>query len=179
MSGTQKFIKYGSKTMPMGEMTLDEARRVMALHFPELANEPKVEKKEEGDKTVYVFTKQSGKKGGAKKLNLLGWYADESLTEKLLAILAEKYHVTTVSQTAESVTVEFQGTRYWMCDNGGEINVGRENGTDEPVSIASTADRRFPTLTLTTTAYRLHAHLSGQQIDYDHREGDDKIYQSF
>ena len=29
-----KFIKYGSKTMPMGEMTLDEAKRVMALHFP-------------------------------------------------------------------------------------------------------------------------------------------------
>ena len=149
MSDTQKFIKYGSKTMPMGEMTLDEAKRVMALHFPELANDPKVEKKEEGGKITYVFTKQSGKKGGAKKLNLLGWYRDETLTEKLLAILAEKYHVTTVSQTAESVTVEFQGVRYWMSDNGGEINVGREDGTGElTASIASTADRRFPTLTV-------------------------------
>jgi hypothetical protein len=42
-------------------MTLDQAKQVMARHFPELA-QPKVETKQNGDKTYYVFTKQAGRK---------------------------------------------------------------------------------------------------------------------
>ncbi len=57
------FIKYGDRTMPMGDLTLEQAKITMARHFPELA-EPKVEKSEEknGD-VVYTFTKQAGRKG--------------------------------------------------------------------------------------------------------------------
>ena len=44
---TEKFVEYGGKRFPLDEgMTLDEAKDVMARHFPELA-EPKVETKAE------------------------------------------------------------------------------------------------------------------------------------
>jgi hypothetical protein len=56
-------IRYGDKEFPLGTMTVDQAKEIMARHFPELAN-PKIEKKAEGDKTVHVFSKQAGTKGG-------------------------------------------------------------------------------------------------------------------
>lgn len=58
-----QFIQYGDKKMPMpADMTLETAKSVMANYFPELA-EPKVEKKELKGETIYVFSKQMGKKG--------------------------------------------------------------------------------------------------------------------
>lgn len=60
----EKFVQYGDKQFPMGDMTLDAAKAVMARHFPELA-EPKIDTQKTGDKTVYVFTKQAGRKGAA------------------------------------------------------------------------------------------------------------------
>jgi PRTRC genetic system protein C len=58
-----KFVEYGGKRFPLDEgMTLEQAKDVMARHFPELA-EPKVETKKEGEVTVYVFNKQVGRKG--------------------------------------------------------------------------------------------------------------------
>ena len=59
-----RFIKYGNQTMPMPDgMTLDQAKAIMARHFPELAENPKIETKKDGDKTTYVFSKQAGRKG--------------------------------------------------------------------------------------------------------------------
>jgi hypothetical protein len=59
-----RWIKYGDKTMPMPEhMKLEDAKAVMARHFPELAENPKIETKKDGDKTTYVFSKQAGRKG--------------------------------------------------------------------------------------------------------------------
>jgi hypothetical protein len=63
---TDKIIRYGNKQFPLEEgMTLEQAKALMARHFPELA-EPKVETKKEGKKTVYCFSKQAGRKGAAK-----------------------------------------------------------------------------------------------------------------
>ena len=59
-----KFIQYGNKTLTMPEgMTLEQAKQLMARHFPELAENPKVETKKEGDNTTYIFSKQAGRKG--------------------------------------------------------------------------------------------------------------------
>lgn len=59
----EKYIRYSNRLMPMGGMTMDEAKKMMARHFAELGENPKVEKKDENGKTVYVFSKQAGKKG--------------------------------------------------------------------------------------------------------------------
>lgn len=56
------FIRYGDRTMPMGDLTLEQAKTTMARHFPELA-EPKVERKEDKGDVIYTFTKQAGRKG--------------------------------------------------------------------------------------------------------------------
>lgn len=59
----QRYVKYGDREMPLEPgMTLEQAKELMARHFPELAN-PKVETKKTGEKTVYVFSKQAGHKG--------------------------------------------------------------------------------------------------------------------
>ncbi len=59
----QRTIKYGDREMPLEPgMTLENAKELMARHFPELAD-PKVETKKEGEKTVYVFSKKAGHKG--------------------------------------------------------------------------------------------------------------------
>ncbi len=56
-------IKYGDRELEMGELTLEQAKALMARHFPELAD-PKVDRKEakNGDVT-YTFAKKAGKKG--------------------------------------------------------------------------------------------------------------------
>jgi len=60
---SSKFVQYGGKRFPLDEgMTLEQAKDVMARHFPELAD-PKVETKKDGEITVYVFTKRAGRKG--------------------------------------------------------------------------------------------------------------------
>ena len=52
-----KFIQYGNKTLTMPEgMTLEQAKQLMARHFPELAENPKVDTKKEGDDTTYIFS---------------------------------------------------------------------------------------------------------------------------
>ena len=57
------FIKYGDRTMPMEDLTLEQAKTLMQRHFPELAD-PKVEKKADSNGNVtYTFTKQAGRKG--------------------------------------------------------------------------------------------------------------------
>lgn len=60
---SERFVKYGDKRMPVDDgMTLDQIKTIMARHFPELAD-PKVETKKDGETTVYVFSKQAGRKG--------------------------------------------------------------------------------------------------------------------
>ena len=56
-------IKYGDRELEMGELTLEQAKALMARHFPELAD-PQVDRKEHknGD-VVYTFTKKAGHKG--------------------------------------------------------------------------------------------------------------------
>lgn len=59
------FAEYGGKRFPMQGFTLDQAKSVMARHFPELA-EPKIETKKDGEDTIHVFTKQAGRKGAGR-----------------------------------------------------------------------------------------------------------------
>lgn len=61
-----KYAQYGDKKMDLGELTLERAKEIMARFFPELA-EPKIETKKDGEDTVYVFTKQAGRKGSVRK----------------------------------------------------------------------------------------------------------------
>lgn len=59
-----RLVKYGDRTMDVpAEMTLDQLREVMSRHFPELAD-PQIDTQRKGDKTVYVFSKKAGRKGG-------------------------------------------------------------------------------------------------------------------
>jgi PRTRC genetic system protein C len=63
----QKVIRYGDREMPLEPgMTLDQAKELMARHFPELAD-PKVETKKDGDKTTYIFSKKAGHKGSSRR----------------------------------------------------------------------------------------------------------------
>jgi PRTRC genetic system protein C len=57
------YIKYGDRKLEMEGLTLEQAKSLMARHFPELAD-PQVNRKEEknGD-VVYTFTKKAGRKG--------------------------------------------------------------------------------------------------------------------
>lgn len=57
-----KYAQYGDKKMELGELSLEKAKEIIARFFPELA-EPKVETKKDGDDTIYVFSKQAGRKG--------------------------------------------------------------------------------------------------------------------
>ena len=57
-------VKYGDRTMPMGDLTLEQVKQLMARHFPELAD-PQVDKKEQGNDVIYTFSKKAGRKGAA------------------------------------------------------------------------------------------------------------------
>lgn len=58
-----KYVQYGDKRFKLDEgMTLDQARDIMARHFPELAD-PDVKTSKDGDDTVYTFAKKAGRKG--------------------------------------------------------------------------------------------------------------------
>ncbi len=62
-----KFVEYRGKRFPLDEgMTLDDAKDVMARHFPELA-EPSIATRKEGAITVYIFSKQVGRKGATSR----------------------------------------------------------------------------------------------------------------
>lgn len=63
----KKFIKYGDKQFPMDDYTFDQAKQVMARHFPELAD-PEVKTEKQGDDTIYTFTKKAGRKGAGKNV---------------------------------------------------------------------------------------------------------------
>lgn len=59
----KKFASYGDKRFEFDAgMTLEQAKEIMARHFPELAD-PQVDTKKEGGDTVYVFSKKAGRKG--------------------------------------------------------------------------------------------------------------------
>jgi hypothetical protein len=62
MGTMANFIKYGDRIMPMGDVTLEQAKTTMSRFFPELA-EPEVKKEEKDGDTTYVFTKKAGRKG--------------------------------------------------------------------------------------------------------------------
>lgn len=60
---SEKFIKYGDRKMPMGDLTIEQAKALMARHFPELAD-PEVKPIKHGDEvTGYEFSKKAGHKG--------------------------------------------------------------------------------------------------------------------
>ncbi len=61
----EKLIRYGNKTFPLGDLSLGQAKALMARHFPELAD-PKVDTRKDGQKTVYEFSKKAGRKGALK-----------------------------------------------------------------------------------------------------------------
>ena len=56
-------IKYGDRELDMGDLTLEQAKALMARHFPELAD-PQVDRKEgKNGEVTYTFTKKAGRKG--------------------------------------------------------------------------------------------------------------------
>jgi PRTRC genetic system protein C len=61
----EKLIKYGDRTMPLEPgMTLEQAKELMARHFPELADPAIATKKDEKTgTTTYTFSKKAGHKG--------------------------------------------------------------------------------------------------------------------
>lgn len=61
----KKWISYGDKKFPMDGYTLNQAKQIMARHFPELAD-PEVKTEKSGDDTIYTFTKKAGRKGISK-----------------------------------------------------------------------------------------------------------------
>lgn len=62
MADGKKFVKYGDKQFPMDDVSLEQAKQIMARHFPELAD-PDVKTEKQGEDTIYVFTKKAGRKG--------------------------------------------------------------------------------------------------------------------
>ena len=61
----KRFIAYGDKRFELDAgMTLDQAKDIMARHFPELAD-PQIDTKKEDGATVYVFSKKAGRKGAS------------------------------------------------------------------------------------------------------------------
>lgn len=63
MAEGKRLIKYGDKQFELDAgMTLDQAKQIMARHFPELAD-PEVKTEKSGDETTYVFSKKAGRKG--------------------------------------------------------------------------------------------------------------------
>jgi len=77
-------IRYGDKEFPLGELTLEQAKELMARHFPELAN-PKVDTKTEGSQTVHTFSKQAGTKGNDMAARLLGVAEFKPISQLALA----------------------------------------------------------------------------------------------
>ncbi len=60
-------IKYGDRELEMGDLTLEQAKQLMARHFPELAD-PQVDRKEsKGGDVTYTFTKKAGHKGAVSR----------------------------------------------------------------------------------------------------------------
>jgi PRTRC genetic system protein C len=55
-------IKYGDRELDMGDLTLEQAKTLMARHFPELAD-PEIKTEKKSDGTLYTFTKKAGRKG--------------------------------------------------------------------------------------------------------------------
>lgn len=56
----------------------------------------------------------------------------------------------------------------YLCDNGGEFNVGRINH-GAPVSVAYTGSSYFDLLDGGTMAYRMFCAIRGEEIDYEWR----------
>ena len=67
----KKIIRYGDKQFPMDGYTLDQAKQIMARHFPELAD-PEVKPEKQGEDTIYTFTKKAGRKGAGKNAPTAG-----------------------------------------------------------------------------------------------------------
>jgi len=67
----KRTIRYGDKEFALDAgMTIDQAKSIMARHFPELAD-PEVTTKKEGDATTYTFTKKAGRKGAQTDIDAL------------------------------------------------------------------------------------------------------------
>ncbi len=77
-----KYAKYGDKKMDLGDLSLDKAKEIMARFFPELA-EPKIETKKEGEDTIYVFSKQAGRKGSDAQFTPGPW----RVSPKIISVL--------------------------------------------------------------------------------------------
>lgn len=67
MANETRIVRYGDKTFTLDAgMTLEQAKAIMARHFPELAD-PQVDTKKEGEVTTYTFTKKAGRKGARRR----------------------------------------------------------------------------------------------------------------
>lgn len=68
MADTKRVVSYGDKRFELDAgMTLEQAKEIMARHFPELAD-PSIETKKEDGTTVYIFSKKAGRKGSGQKV---------------------------------------------------------------------------------------------------------------
>ncbi len=63
MAEETRKICYGDKEFELDAgMTIDQAKSIMARHFPELAD-PEIKTEKKGDVTTYTFSKRAGRKG--------------------------------------------------------------------------------------------------------------------
>jgi PRTRC genetic system protein C len=112
MSDT-RVIRYGDREFPLEPgMTLDQAKDLMARHFPELAN-PKIDTKKTADKTTYIFSKQAGHKGAVRRahantatitrlLGLREWFnLDKRIVAAVVDRKGDQVHAASLAVNAE------------------------------------------------------------------------------
>ena len=111
------------------------------------------------------------------KAKLFGFYTDqdnETFTKLTINVLA-LFGIEKILEHKGEIIVEHRQTWWFLCDNGGEINVGQINRQyDTMQSIASTSNRTG--LTPYIMATRIAGHIKGTGVDYDF---DAKIGDSF
>jgi PRTRC genetic system protein C len=84
MAEETRKIRYGDKEFELDPgMTLDQAKALMARHFPELAD-PEVKTTKENGATVYVFTKRAGHKGATVADRLLRLHDTPVLPQEVI-----------------------------------------------------------------------------------------------
>lgn len=115
------------------------------------------------------------------KTTLLGWRTDETKglaeTQRLITLLIRGNGFEYLAECKGCILMELPFrcqdplglSRRWifLADNGGEINIGLINGTDNPPSIPTTW--HSSNLNAETVQYRILAALNREPIDYDHR----------
>ncbi len=126
------FIQYGDKKIPMHDLSLEDAKEVMARHFPELAD-PQVEQKKTGEDTVYVFTKKAGRKGAANSFR-----SAKQLTRRVARRLARQRPIVPVPAALVALVQAAGRTSLADMELGAEVSL---DGVEQGAVVAETRAR--------------------------------------